>query len=168
MLGLCCCMGFSLVGVWGLLTWDPPGPGIEPMSPALAGGFFTTEPPWKPSWSLFIPPPHDPSSILNPQALASYLPSLDPHRSLPRPPLTRFNTRDLLPAPPCQHLTRCLSRGFIADSCPLQVASVKVLYSICQQIWKTQQWPQDWKRSVFISVLKKCNAKDVQTTAQLH
>ena len=37
--------------------------------------------------------------------------------------------------------------------------AVKVLYSICQQIWKTQQWPQDWKRSVFISVSKKGNAK---------
>ena len=35
-----------------------------------------------------------------------------------------------------------------------------VLYSICQQIWKTQQWPQDWKRSVFILVLKKGNAKE--------
>ena len=33
--------------------------------------------------------------------------------------------------------------------------AVKVLQSICQQIWKTQQWPQDWKRSVFIPVLKK-------------
>ena len=32
--------------------------------------------------------------------------------------------------------------------------AVKVLYSICQQIWKTQQWPQDWKRSVFISIPK--------------
>ena len=38
--------------------------------------------------------------------------------------------------------------------------SVKVLYSICQQIWKTQQWPQDWKRSVFIPIPKKGNAKD--------
>ena len=37
---------------------------------------------------------------------------------------------------------------------------VKVLYSICQQIWKTQQWPQDWKRSVFISIPKKDNAKE--------
>ena len=35
----------------------------------------------------------------------------------------------------------------------------KVLYSICQQIWKTQQWPQDWKRSVFIPIPKKGNAK---------
>ena len=38
--------------------------------------------------------------------------------------------------------------------------AVKVLHSICQQIWKTQQWPQDWKRSVFIPVSKKGNAKD--------
>ena len=37
---------------------------------------------------------------------------------------------------------------------------VKVLHSICQQIWKTQQWPQDWKMSVFIPVLKKGNAKE--------
>ena len=37
---------------------------------------------------------------------------------------------------------------------------VKVLHSICQQIWKTQQWPQDWKRSVFILIPKKGNAKE--------
>ena len=38
--------------------------------------------------------------------------------------------------------------------------SVKLLHSICQQIWKTQQWPQDWKRSVFITILKKGNPKE--------
>ena len=38
--------------------------------------------------------------------------------------------------------------------------AVKVLHSICQQIWKTQQWPQDWKRSVFIPVPNKGNAKE--------
>jgi len=38
--------------------------------------------------------------------------------------------------------------------------AVKVLHSICQQIWKTQQWPQDWKRSIFISIPKKGNAKE--------
>ena len=38
--------------------------------------------------------------------------------------------------------------------------AVKVLHSICQQIWKTQQWPQDWKRSVFIPITKKGNAKE--------
>ena len=38
--------------------------------------------------------------------------------------------------------------------------AVKVLHSTCQQIWKTQQWPQDWKRSVFIPIPKKDNAKE--------
>ena len=38
--------------------------------------------------------------------------------------------------------------------------AVEVLHSICQQIWKTQQWPQDWKRSVFIPIPKKDNAKE--------
>ena len=37
---------------------------------------------------------------------------------------------------------------------------MKVLHSICQQIWKTQQWPQDWKRSAFIPISKKGNAKE--------
>ena len=46
--------------------------------------------------------------------------------------------------------------------------AVKVLHSIRQQIWKTQQWPQDSKMSVFISILKKGNTKDARTTAQLH
>ena len=46
--------------------------------------------------------------------------------------------------------------------------TVKVLYSICQQIWKTQQWPQDWKRSVLSPIPKKGNARecsDYRTTA---
>ena len=38
--------------------------------------------------------------------------------------------------------------------------AVKVLHSKCQQVWKTQQWPQDWKRSVFILISKKGNAKE--------
>ena len=38
--------------------------------------------------------------------------------------------------------------------------AMKVLHSICQQMWKTQQWPQDWKRSVFIQIPKKSNAKE--------
>ena len=53
-----------------------------------------------------------------------------------------------------------------ADGIPVELFqilkddAVKVLHSICQQIWKTQQWPQDWKRSVFIPILKKGNAKE--------
>ena len=46
--------------------------------------------------------------------------------------------------------------------------AVRVLHSICQQIWKTQQWPQEWKRSIFIPTLKKAMPKNVQTTTQLH
>ena len=38
--------------------------------------------------------------------------------------------------------------------------AVKVLHSVCQQMWKTQQWPQDWKRSVFIPIPKTGNAKE--------
>ena len=46
--------------------------------------------------------------------------------------------------------------------------TVKVLHSICQQIGKPQERPQDWKRSVFIPIRKQGNAKNAQTTAQLH
>ena len=42
----------------------------------------------------------------------------------------------------------------------LKYDAVKVMHSVCWQIWKTQQWPQDWKRSVFISIPKKANAKE--------
>ena len=45
--------------------------------------------------------------------------------------------------------------------------AVKVLHSICQQIWKTQQWPQDWKWSVFISIPKKGNAKECSKYARI-
>ena len=51
--------------------------------------------------------------------------------------------------------------GILAE--PFQVLkddAVKVLHSICQQIWKTQQWPLDWKKSVFIPIPKKDNAKE--------
>ena len=45
--------------------------------------------------------------------------------------------------------------------------AVKMLHSVCQQIWKTQQWPQDWKRSVFIPVLKKGNDKGMHSSHML-
>ena len=45
---------------------------------------------------------------------------------------------------------------------------MKVLHSICQHIWKTQQWPQDWKRSVFIPFPKKGNAKECSNYRKLH
>ena len=55
------------------------------------------------------------------------------------------------------------SEGDVIPVEPFQILkddAVKVLHSICQQIWKTQQWPQDWKRSVFIPIPKKGSAKE--------
>jgi len=59
-----------------------------------------------------------------------------------------------------------MNKASEGDGIPVEVFqilkddAVKVLHSICQQIWKTQQWPQDWKRSIFIPIPKKSNAKD--------
>ena len=59
-----------------------------------------------------------------------------------------------------------MSKASGGDRIPVEVFqilkddAVKVLFSICQQLWKTQQWPQDWKRSVFIPIPKKGNAKE--------
>ena len=50
----------------------------------------------------------------------------------------------------------------------LKYDALKVLHSICQQIWETQQWPQGWKRSGFIPIPKKGNANECLTTTQLH
>ena len=51
--------------------------------------------------------------------------------------------------------------GLPAEIYPiLKHDAVKVLQSVCQQIWKSQQWPQDWKKSVFIPIPKKGNAKE--------
>ena len=46
--------------------------------------------------------------------------------------------------------------------------AIKVLHSICQQIWKTQQWPQDWKRSILIPVPKRSNTPECPNIRQLH
>ena len=68
--------------------------------------------------------------------------------------------------------------GILAELFPfLKDDAVKVLHSICQQIWKTQQWPEDWERSVFIPIPKNWYAKEsnfipmpknVQVITQLH
>ena len=57
--------------------------------------------------------------------------------------------------------------GIPAELFKILKDAAKVLHSVCQQIWKTQQWPQDWKRSVFILIPKKDNAKEHSTTVQL-
>ena len=58
-----------------------------------------------------------------------------------------------------------VNKGSGGDGIPAELFkvlknAVKVLHSICQQIWKTQQWPQHWKRSVFIPIIMKGNAKE--------
>ena len=59
-----------------------------------------------------------------------------------------------------------MNKGSGGDGIPAELFkilkddAVKVLHSVCQQIWKTQQWPQDWKRSVFIPIAKKGCAKE--------
>ena len=59
-----------------------------------------------------------------------------------------------------------LNKASGGDGIPVELFQIlkddalKVLHSVCQQIWKTQQWPQDWKRSVFIPIPKKGNAKE--------
>ena len=50
----------------------------------------------------------------------------------------------------------------------LKDAAVKVLHSVSQQIWKTEQWPEDWKTSVFILIPKNGDAKNIQIITQLH
>ena len=50
----------------------------------------------------------------------------------------------------------------------LEDDAVKVLHSICQQIWKTQQWTQDWKRSVFIPIPKKGNVTECSNYCTIH
>ena len=62
--------------------------------------------------------------------------------------------------------SKLLNKAKGGDAIPVELFQmlkyyyVKVLYSICQQIWKPQQWPQDWKRSVFIPIPNKGNAKE--------
>ena len=59
-----------------------------------------------------------------------------------------------------------MNKACAGDGIPVELfqiltdGAVKVLHSVCQLIWKTQQWPQDWKKSVFIPIPKKCNAKE--------
>ena len=66
-----------------------------------------------------------------------------------------------------------LNKASAGDGIPVELFqilkddAVKVLHSICQQIWKTQHWPQDWKRSVSFQSQRKAMPKNAQTTTQL-
>ena len=69
-----------------------------------------------------------------------------------------------------------MNNASVGDGIPVELLQIlkddamKVLHSVNEQMWKTQQWPQDWKRSVFFPFPEKGNVKEwnVQTTAQLH
>ena len=67
-----------------------------------------------------------------------------------------------------------MSRASGGDGIPVELFqilkddAVKVLHSICRQSWKTQQWPHDWKRSVFIPIPKKGSPKEWSDSTQLH
>ena len=71
-------------------------------------------------------------------------------------------------------LGRIITNNSEGDGIPVELFqilkddAVKVLHSMCQQICKTHQWPQDWKRLVFIPIPKKAMPKNAQTTTQLH
>ena len=64
----------------------------------------------------------------------------------------------------CSQVGITMNKASGGDGIPIELFQIlkdlKVLHSVCQQIWKTQQWPQDWKRSVFIPTPKKGNAKE--------
>ena len=64
-------------------------------------------------------------------------------------------------------LFQILKDDFLFNAIVLKF-NVAVLHSICKQIWNTQQWPEDWKRSVFIPIPKKDNAKKCSNTMHLH
>ena len=66
-----------------------------------------------------------------------------------------------------------MNNASVGDGIPVELFQIlkddalKVLHSICQQIWKTQQWPQDWKRSVFIPIPKKGNVKECSNYSKI-
>ena len=66
-----------------------------------------------------------------------------------------------------------MNKASAGDGIPVELSQIlkddagKVLHSICQHIWKTQQWPQDWKRSVFIPIRKKGNAKECSNNQRI-
>ena len=94
--------------------------------------------------------------------------------------LSYLHCKTMAPPTWCSHLRACIEGSITTnkasggDGIPVELFQIlkedaaKVLHSTCQQIWETQQWPQDWKRSVFIPIPNKAMPKNAQTTAQLH
>ena len=132
--------------------WDLPRPGIKPVSLVSQGRFLTTGPPGKPQDTIL-------KDFFLPLLAAPWIPFASSSSSI-RPPKRVFQGLVLSPFPFLTFLIPVELFQILKDD------AVKVLHSICQQIWNTQQWPQDWKRSftghgkVFIPIPKKGNAKE--------
>ena len=147
-------MGFSRQEYWSGLPFPSPGDlpnlGIEPRSPALEADALTSEPPGK----LYKKDLHDPN---NHSGVITHL----------EPDILECEVKWAL-----RSTTTNKACGGIGNPVELfqilKVDAVKVLHSICQQIWKTQQWPQDWKRQFSFQSQRKAMPKNAQTTAQLH
>ena len=141
-----------------LFSRDLPNPGIEAGSPSLQTDALPFEPPGKQEEEyieeLYKKGLNDPD---NHNGMVSHLEPdiLECEVNWALGSITRDKTTggDTIPAELFQILTN---------------DAVQVLHSICQQIQKTQQWPQDWKRSVFIPIQRRAMSKNVQTTRQLH
>ena len=147
----CNLLGFSVHGIsrqeyWSGLPFPSPGDlpnlGIEPRSPALEADALTSEPPGK----LYKKDLHDPN---NHNGVITHL----------KPDILECEVKWAL-----GNITTNKASG--GDIIPVELFqilkdnAVKVLHSICQQMWKTQQWPQDRKNSVFIPIPKKGNVKE--------
>ena len=149
-------MGFSRQEYWSGVPFPSPGdlpdPGVEPRSPALQADALPSEPPGKilrggnNTQRTMQKRSHDPD---NHDGVITHL----------EPNILEWEVKWAL-----ESITK--NKAGKDDGIPnelfqiLKDDAVKVLHSICQQIWKTQQWPQDWKRSVFILIPKKGNVKE--------
>ena len=164
-------MGFSCI------SFSNPNPGIEPGALALQADALSSEPPGKPllafhakmgsikgrngmdlteaedikkRWEEYTEELHK-KDLHNPDNHDDVTTNLEPD-------ILECEVKSAL-----ESITTNKASG--SDRVPVELFqilkddAVKVLHSICQQIWKTQQWPQDWKRSVFIPIPKKGNAK---------
>ena len=126
--------------------WDLPRPGIKHVSLVSQGRFLTTGPPGKAQDTIL-------KDFFLPLLAAPWIPFANSSSSI-RPPKRVFQGLVLSPFPYLTFLIPIELFQILKDD------AVKVLHSVCQQIWKTQQWPQDWKSSVFIPMPKKGNAKE--------
>ena len=144
-------MEFSRQEYWSGLLFPPPGdlpdPGIEPtslMSPALASMFFTTGT----TWEAENTQNYHKKDLNDPDSHSGVITHLEPD-------ILECEVKWTLGS-----ITTNKASGRAELFQILKDDAVKVLYSICQQIWKTQRWPQDWKMSVIIPIPKKGNSKE--------